>query len=668
MAQTVRKYCLIVVALFSVVFQSNAQKMTIMLADKSFKDFAFVEAIELYEFAYKKDTTDNYVVRQLAEANRNIGNTEQVEYWLKKLIDRRVEQPEDLFNYSQALKSNGKYLKAEQWLKEYAGLRPEDGRVNIQVSLLEYISFLMRDSSKYEIRNLKVNTPGSDMGPFIDNGQLVFSSTSMHGNSGPRYQWNNLPYLDMYAGKILADGEIGKPEPFAPKLKTSFHDGPVSIDFRNKRMFFTRNNYLKGKTFKSKDGTVNLKIFLAGFEENDWKLTGSFVYNSDQYSVGHPSVDKTGTVLYFASDRPGGYGKSDLYFSVFTNGHWSDPVNLGPKVNTEGNEFFPFISNDGVLYFASDGHGGLGALDIFFSVPDRGVFNSVENMGYPVNSSMDDFALALDSTGMNGYFTSNRPGGKGDDDLYYLKVKYVPVIVRGVVKDRDTKTVLPDARIAVVDSKGDTISRSITRLDGQFEFEVNKGQEYTIDVRKEFYFGNEKKVATASLRPNDEVFAEIFLEQDLERADNYPEPINIEEEDGEALQVIELEYINYDLDKWEIRPDAAEILNRLITVMNEYPGLEIRLESHTDARGSDEYNMLLSKKRARSAFDYLVSKGIDPNRMRYEGYGETRLLNRCGNGVECSEQEHEVNRRTIVKVVRKGEYQNKRGQRNIFYF
>jgi outer membrane protein OmpA-like peptidoglycan-associated protein len=205
-------------------------------------------------------------------------------------------------------------------------------------------------------------------------------------------------------------------------------------------------------------------------------------------------------------------------------------------------------------------------------------------------------------------------------------------------------------------------------VDGQFEFEVNKGQEYTIDVRKEFYFGNEKKVATASLRPNDEVFAEIFLEQDLERADNYPEPINIEEEDGEALQVIELEYINYDLDKWEIRPDAAEILNRLITVMNEYPGLEIRLESHTDARGSDEYNMLLSKKRARSAFDYLVSKGIDPNRMRYEGYGETRLLNRCGNGVECSEQEHEVNRRTIVKVVRKGEYQNKRGQRNIFYF
>jgi outer membrane protein OmpA-like peptidoglycan-associated protein len=366
---------------------------------------------------------------------------------------------------------------------------------------------------------------------------------------------------------------------------------------------------------------------------------------------------------------PGGYGKSDIYFSVFSNSQWSKPFNLGPKINTEGNEFFPFISNDGIVYFASDGHGGLGGLDIYFSVPERGVFNSIENMGYPVNSSRDDFGLVLDSTGVKGYFTSNRVGGKGNDDLYFLKIKRVPVIIRGVIKDRDTRDVLSDAKVDVVNENGQVIATSITRIDGQFEFEVNKGQQYIIKVNKEFYFENEKPVATASLRPNDEVFSEIFLEQKIdESATEGPPPINMEEENGEALQVIELEYINYDLDKSDVRPDAAATLDKLIALMKEYPDLEIRVESHTDSRGSDEYNLLLSKKRAKAAFDYLVSKGIDPNRMLYHGYGETRLLNNCTNGVNCTEEQHEVNRRSIVKVVRKGIYKEKRGQRNIFYF
>ena len=651
------------------VSEGFAQKVTIKLADKSFEDFAFVEAIDLYEFAFKKDSTNNYVVRQIAEANRNIGNTEEVEYWLKKLIDRHAEKPEDIFNYSQALKSNGKYFQAEQWLKEYSDLRPEDGRVNLQVSLLEYIQFLMRDSTKYEIRDVATNTVGSDMGPAFYKDKLIFSSTSLGNQSaGIKYKWNDLPFLDLYIANINPDGNLSAPKPFAPKLKTSYHDGPVSYDETNNRLYFTRNNFVKGRTFKGEDGTINLKLFIAKQNEGEWVYSEDFKYNSDDYSVGHPSIDKTGKILYFASDMPGGYGKSDIYFSVLSDGKWSEPFNLGPKVNTEGNEFFPFISYDGVLYFASDGHGGLGGLDIYFSVPERGVFGSIENMGYPVNSSKDDFALVLDKTGVKGYFTSNRQGGKGDDDLYSLKIKRIPVIIRGVVKDRDTQVVLPDAKISVVNENLDTIATSITRVDGQFEFEVNKGQEYVINVKKEFYFENEKAVSTASLRPNDEVFVEIFLEQDIEEDDNYPEPISMEEENNEPLQIIELEYINYDLDKWNIRPDAQVILDRLVGVLNEYPDLEIRLESHTDSRGSDEYNMLLSKRRARAAFEYLVSKGIDPMRMRYEGYGETRLLNNCGNGVPCTEAEHEVNRRTIVKVVRKGVYQGKRGQRSIFYF
>lgn len=649
--------------------QSYSQKLTTKLADKSFDEFAYVEAIGLYEYAYSKDTADNYVIKRLADANRNIGNTEDVERWLKKLIDRNASEPEDIFNYSQALKSNGQYLQAEQWLKEYSELRPEDGRVNIQVSLLEYIQFLMKDSANYEILNASVNTVGSDMGPAFYKDNLIFSSTSIGTKPKATYKWNELPFLDMYSAKISPNGDLSSPEPFAPKLKTAYHDGPVSFDSKNDIIYFTRNNFVKGKTSKSKEGVVNLKIFQGKFENGEWRLTGAFKYNSDEYSVGHPSVDKDGTVLYFASDMPGGYGKSDIYFCVLSAGQWSKPFNLGPKINTEGNEFFPFVSNDGVLYFASDSHGGLGGLDIYFSVPERGVFNSIENMGYPTNSSRDDFLLALDSTGMKGYFGSNRQGGKGDDDLYFLKIKRIPVIIRGVIKDRDTRDILSDATVSVIDENGNTLVESITRIDGQFEFEVNKGQQYILNVNKEFYFENEKTVATNLLRPNDEVFSEIFLEQKVEESDaNFPAPKSMEEEAGEALQIIELEYINYHLDESDIGLDAATILDKLVAIMKEHPDLEIRIESHTDSRGSDDYNMLLSKKRAKSAFDYLSSKGIDPNRMLYRGYGETRLLNNCTNGVNCTEEQHEVNRRSIVKVVRKGEYKERRDQKNIYYF
>jgi len=647
---------------------SFSQKLTTKLADKSFEEFAYIEAISLYEYAYEKDTTDNYLIKRLAESNRNVGNTEAVESWLKKLIDRHTEQPEDIFNYSQALKSNGKYLLAEQWLKEYSDLRPEDGRVNMQVSLLEYIKFLMRDSTNYEIMNTAINTIGSDMGPTFYKDKLIFSSTSIGTKASATYNWNELPYLKMHSAKIGPYGDLNSVESFAPKLKTAYHDGPVSIDSKKDIIYFTRNNLVKGKTSKSRDGVVNLKIFLGKLEEDEWKMSGSFRFNSDQYSVGHPSIDKEGTVLYFASDMPGGYGKSDIYFSVLSNGIWSKPFNLGPKINTEGNEFFPFISNDGVIYFASDGHGGLGALDIYFSVPEQGIFNSIENMGYPVNSSKDDFGLALDSTGVKGYFTSNRSGGKGDDDLYFMKIKRIPVIIRGVIKDRESKDVLSDATVSVINGAGNTIATSITRIDGQFEFEVNKGQQYVLNVTKEFYSENEIIVGTATLRPNDVAFSEIFLEQKLEADDNSPAPKSIEEEDGEALQVVELEYVNYELDKSDIKPDVAATLDRLIALLKEFPDLEIRIESHTDSRGSDDYNMLLSKKRARAAFDYVVSKGIDPKRLLYRGFGETKLLNNCTNGVDCTEEQHEVNRRSIVKVVRKGEYKEKRGQKNIYYF
>ena len=637
------------------------------MADKSFDDFAFVEAIELYEFAYEKDQTNSYVIRRLADANRNIGNTEEVERWLKLLIDKREDEPEDLFNYSQALKSNGKYLEAEQWLQEYADFRPEDGRVNVQASLLEYIKHLHKDSSRYVIRPLSVNTEGSEIGPAYYRDQMIFSST--HGGNGAvsrKYKWNELPYLDLYFGDIAADGDLVNVKPFAPKLKTSYHDGPVSFDLHEDKLFITRNNVGKTGANKGKEGEVNLKILLGGKEDDKWEYRGELPFNSDDYSVGHPSVDKSGNVLYFASDMPGGYGGSDIYFSTFSNGYWSEPFNLGPKVNTEGNEFFPYISNDGVLYFSSSGHGGLGGLDIFFSVPERGVFNVVENMGYPLNSPKDDFSFILDESGTQGYFASNRKGGKGNDDLFYLKIKYIPVIIRGVVKDRETNEIIPDTRISIINENADTVHTAYTGRDGQFEFEVNKGQEYIVMGQNEFYFPNESYVLTNNLRMNDETFVELFLE--LAPEDDSPEPIRMEEENGVALQIIAEEYADFEIKSAVLKPETINMLDRLIIMMKKNPEMQVRIESHMDSRGDDEVNMLLSKRRARASFDYMNERGIDSDRIEYEGFGETRLLNRCANGVDCSDEEHAANERTIVKVVKKGEYKGKRNKRSIFYF
>ena len=633
------------------------QKLTTKLADKSFNEFGYMEAIQFYEYAYEKDTSDIYIVKQLAEANHHIGNTGQVEHWLKKLIDRHQEQPQDIFNYFQSLKSNGKYLLAQHWLKEYSALRPNNIQLTMQDSMLQYIHLLKRDSVNYRILNVSLNTKGSDIGPAFYKDQLIFSSTSIGNNSGVNYKWNDLPYLHLYSAKIDPfTGDLTSPEPFAPKLKTAYHDGPVSFDPKNKLIYFTRNNFVKGHTSKSKKGIVNLKIFLGKLEGDQWKLTGAFPYNSDEYSVGHPSIDTSGTTLYFASDMPGGYGKSDLYSSVLTNGQWSKPLNLGPEINTDGNEFFPFISNDGALYFASDGHGGLGGLDIYSSVPVAGGFNEIHNMGYPVNSAQDDFGLALDSTGLKGYFSSNRSEGKGDDDLYFLAINKIhPVIIRGIIRDIDTKDVLANAAVSVVDETGKTILTSITSKDGQFEFEVPKGTQYSLKVTKELYNDNKSPFEALAPPVNDEVYFEIFLEHKIQKqAEPVIALVNLKQEAVVQPKVIEFENINYGFNKSAIRKDAAVILDKLIATMKEFPTLKIRIESYTDSRGSGKYNMQLSKKRARSANSYIVSKGIDPHRLRHKGYGETRLLNKCAKGIVCSKAEHQVNRRSTMTVVSMG--------------
>lgn len=654
MARIIKLYLLTCILLTFCGTGSYGQKITTKLADKRFNEFAYIEAIRLYEYAWQKDTSDNYILKQLAEANYRIGNNHQMEKWLKKIIDRRQEKPEDIARYFQALKSNHKYESAYYWLDKYNALTSNEKGKDSSDLFLYNIGLLMSDSLKYQVKNVSVNTVGSELGPVQYKNHLVFSSTSIENKSEIHYKWNELPFLNMYAAEIdTATGDLLKPLPFAPKLRTACHDGPASFDQGNELIYFTRNNMVKRKTARSNLGEVNLKIFWGALLEGEWKLKGEFKYNNDEYSVGHPAITNDGTVLYFVSDRPGGYGKSDLYYSILSNKEWGAPVNLGPFINTAGNEFFPFVSKDGTLYFASDRLEGLGGMDIYFSVPENGVFGDCQNMGYPVNTSSDDFALTLDSTGMKGYFCSNRPGGKGDDDIYFLKIKSDSIILKGIVKEKGSNDLIAGATVYLTNMQNQILNKSITDVHGGYRFKVSSKEKVLLNVSNESYLENSIQPTIVSRNKGELLNQEILLEKVIEKQTNVPlSTITIEEGEG-PVQMIESKHINYDFDQSFIRKDAAAILDQLIIYLKESPDIKIKIESHTDARGNDAYNLRLSKKRAMAAFDYMVSKGIDSNRISYFSFGETSLLNHCGNGVICDDKKHEENRRSIVKVFRK---------------
>lgn len=666
------KKTIFLVLLISVLltpFSYGQNKLTLRLADKAFADFSWNQAIDLYLYSYERDPKNAYIIRRLADSYRSIGKTEEVEYWLKMLIDMNEYVPDDLFNYSQALKSNMKYHESEEALAEFATMDPEDGRINLEQSLLDYIDFLVKDSTRFVVESLPFNTKGSDWGPCRFENKLVFVSTGDPGESRDlKYNWDQLPFLDLYSVDIDEYGNYSKSSIFAPKLKTSFHDGPATFDITANRMYFNSNR--SSRNVSSKTGVENnLQIFYADLENGEWVFKGGFKYNNPLYNLRHPSIDKTGQLLFFSSDMPGGKGGNDIYFCRKENGDWSSPINL-EDINTEGEELFPFIAPDGVLYFTSNGQGGMGGLDIYMALPDRGVYSKVENMGFPVNSSRDDFGLVLDDLGMHGYFASNRPGGMGFDDIYKVDILYIPVQIKGTVRDRINGFEVAGAKVELFDENSELIETAISKEDGEFLFGAYKQRNYRLAVSKEEYISAEKDVSTYNKLPNEKIEVDLFIEMDfsaMEEPDQL-EPLSLEMDNGQHIQIIQIEHINYGYDSDKILPDAAFILNKVADFVNQYPDLQIVVESHTDSKGSDEYNLKLSKRRAASAYEYLKKRGVKPESIEYTGYGETQLLNHCDDGEECSEEEHSINRRSIIKVIRRGAYQQKRNSRSMFYF
>lgn len=596
------------------------------VADKFFKKYAYVKAAEFYKNAVKKGDSSTYTLTKLAECYYNNSKSDKANYWYN-LASKREEGLDNMstYNYAQSLRSVGNYEKADEWL-----LKLPDAKIKNISTDYNKLKGLNKDSIK--IVNLPINTKHSDFGPYVHKQKIYFSSTK--NKKGKLYEWNNEPYLDLYEAKIVDDGETKSIKEIKPitssKINTSFHESSIVITKDGKTMYFTRNNLNKrDKLDYDKEGTSHLKIYKATLVNGEWSNIEELSFNDDIYSSGHPALSPDEKTLYFTSNRPDGYGLTDIYkIAILPNGTYGTPVNLGDKINTSGREMFPFVSKDYTLYFSSDGYENLGLLDIFKSNLLNNNSSEVINIGAPFNSGYDDFGFFINKDNKTGYFSSNRPNGKGKDDIYSFKAYKCKQFIKGKAYDIKTSELLAATLIELINEEGKVINKSVTDIDGSYVFEVECDKKYSLRGSKIDYKDDLKNVISTKINNK-------YIAQDL-----FLTPLIIDKE-------IVISPIFFDFDKWDIRPDAAFELEYVVKVLNNHPDMIIKIEAHTDSRGKDSYNEILSDRRAKSTRDYILSRGIENTRIQTAiGYGEKYLVNKCKNWVKCTEEEHQENRRS----------------------
>jgi len=610
------------------------------LADKFFDNFGYVKAIELYEKAVLKGENSVHVLTRLGDAYYNNSNSEKAAYWYGEALKESEKiDAEYVYKYIQSLRSIGNYIDADKWFKELYAAQQGDSRLKgynpDEVDL--YDKLTSKTDVIVNIKNLPFNTENSDFGAYVFNNTLYFASAN--GDGEKVYNWNKEPFLDLFKVTITEDANVrsyGSPaEINANAINTEYHEASVAITNDGETLYFTRDNTNKRNRLEyDKKGTTHLKIYKATLENDQWTNAFELPFNDEVFSTGHPTLSTDNKSLYFVSDRDGGLGQTDIYTVVINDdGTYGEPENLGERINTEGREMFPFVAKDSTLYFSSDGYLNLGLLDIFKSNLLKGERSEPKNMGFPYNSGYDDFAFFVNSETEKGYFTSNRPEGKGSDDIYSFNTTQCKQVITGVARDLKTTIILTDVTIRLIDETGKVIEEVITKNGSEFTFEVECNKTYTVMGNKPDY-KEDKKSVTTTYDNEKENTVDLILE-----------PLIIDNQ-------IVINPIFFDFDKSNIRTDARYELENIVDVLRIHPDMVIKIESHTDSRGRDRYNMKLSDSRAKSTRDYITSRGIDANRIQSAiGYGESQLLNKCANRVKCIEKEHQLNRRSYFYII-----------------
>lgn len=606
---------------------ASAQNKDTQAADKLYNRYEYIDAAEEYLKLVSANKADNYVYRQLADSYYNVFNTAEAAKWYAKATEEK-QDAEVYYRYAQMLKAEGKYDQANKQMEKFAAMAPNDQRAIAFKREPNYIPRLKNQMKLFDSKTMDINSDKSDFAAVLTNDNTLYFA-SARNTAKKTYGYNDEPYLDLYYATRNADGTYSKPME-VNGVNTKFHDGPATLSADGNTMYFSSETFKDGqfdkdKSKKLKYGKVGL--FKATKEGDKWTNIKALPFNNKDYNVGNPSLSKDGKTLYFSSDMPGGIGGSDIW-KVAVNGDndYGTPENLGNKINTEGRENFPFITDENKLYFSSEGRQGFGGLDVF--VVDLNAGMEVKNVGMPVNSEKDDFAFSFNTVNKVGFFSSNRGG---QDDIY-AAIPVCGLQINATAKNAKTGELLSGASVAILDEKNNLIETKYTTADGFVGYAVDCDKPYTLQVSKEGFVSK-----TIPVSKKDGGDLPIIAELD---------PIDVIVTETEVI----LNDIFFEYNKSNITKEGAFELDKLVQVMKNSPEMVIMVKSHTDSRGTDKFNMNLSERRAKATVQYVISKGIAKDRISGKGYGESEPKVTC---YKCSEEEHAKNRRSEFMIVKK---------------
>lgn len=614
---------------FLIVVNVSGQKASLKKANQLFDAKAYVEAAQMY--VQLKPSQE--MLQNLGDCyyyNSNMHDAVKIYSQLSGIHKAEIDK-EVVFRYAHALKAINNYGKADEVFKAYYGY---------EVNTQKFIENLREHSFyQYEIKSINKDAKSDDFGPSFFGDKIVFASTRNQAN--PIYNWNSKPYLDLYIASIDKEGFLENPIPFSDEINTDTHESSAVFTKDGKTMYFNRTSDNRMKVGDEEFASV--KLFRAELVDEKWTNVTELPFSSDSYSVQNPALNGDETKLFFASDMPGTLGSMDIFYvDILEDGDFGFPINLGENVNTDHREQFPFLSSEDHLYFASDGHEGFGGLDLFVSEQNiDGIYALPINLGETINSGYDDFCYIVDTEKDTGYFSSNR---KGLDNIYWFKRNYVSkkFTIEGIVKDLHAKKLLPGTTVTLYDESQRLVAQVVVNANAKYIFTTKPNTKYRLEAVKDLYIPFEEEIITDE---EGRVFRDIELL--LESYEDAEDLIN-KKEDG--LTYIHLENIYFEFNKWNILPEAKEVLDVLVDLMKKYPRAEVELQAHTDSRASQLYNLNLSNKRAQSAAEYVISKGVDRNRLKWKGYGKSKQLVRCEDN--CTEEEHSINRRCEFVILK----------------
>lgn len=626
----------------------TAQDKKTKKAKESFESYSYAPAIESYEDLVDKGYSDENIFKNLGDAYYQNANYTEAANWYSKLfaMEDITLDTDYMYRYAQSLKSSKEYEASDVWMQKYQATKMADVRAQKIANNPDYMKKIENNSGRYEVKSLSLNSTASDFAPSFKGEQLVFSTARDSGTvSRNIHTWNNKPFTNLYAATSSGNGDFGAATKLS-SLNKKTHETSAVFTKDGSTVYFTRNNSENGSFSRDEEGISRLKIYRASLSNGTWNNITELSFNADGYSAAHPALSPDERKLYFASDMEGTIGASDIFVvDLNEDGSMGAPKNLGNNINTEARETFPFVTSSNALYFASDGHPGLGGLDVFATKIDDMDNLYIVNVGKSVNSEQDDFSFIINDETKKGFFASNRDGGLGSDDIYgFTETEEIDLtcntMVEGIIKDEETGKSLAGAKISIFNTNNELVSETVSGDDGSFALDGDcRDGDYKLVASKDEYNDGDKMFAVVS--SNDTSGVEIGLKKTIQRA-----PVGTD-----LVQFLLLEPVYFDLDKADIRPDASATILKVVEYMNLFPDIKIQVQSHTDVKAGETYNQRLSQDRADNTVTYLISNRMDESRVSGKGFGKTKLANDCTNLEKCTDEEHEKNRRSEFIVM-----------------